>query len=132
MVCTAEILPVRVSHRLRLPSVSPMMTKWPHAAMAVATPSEELDMSPHDGRFGFVSVTCIPRTSGVTCGACTGLPGKKQVIEDACSSDNIQTANSFCPWQAGAQDFDSVPEALVACQSSQAMSFRRNGSYRAP
>ena len=58
VVCTVEILPVCVSHRLRLPSVSPMMTKWPHAAMAVATPSEELDMSPHDGRLGFVSVTC--------------------------------------------------------------------------
>ncbi len=58
VVCTVEILPVWVSHRLRLPSVSPMMTRWPQAAMAVATPSDELDMRPHDGRFGFVSVTC--------------------------------------------------------------------------
>lgn len=63
VVCTAEILPVWVSHRLRLPSVSPMMTRWPHAAMAVATPSDELDMRPHDGRFGFVSVTCNPYKS---------------------------------------------------------------------
>ena len=37
--------------------MSPMMTKWPHAAMAVATPSDELDMRPHEGRLGFVSVT---------------------------------------------------------------------------
>lgn len=58
MVCTVEILPVWVSQRLRLPSVSPMMTKWPHAAMAVATPSDELDMRPQEGRFGLVSVTC--------------------------------------------------------------------------
>ena len=58
VVCTVEILPVWVSHRLRLPSVSPMMTKWPHAAMAVATPSDELDMRPHEGLLGFVSVTC--------------------------------------------------------------------------
>jgi len=58
VVCTVEILPVWVSHRLRLPSVSPMMTKWPHAAMAVATPSDELDMRPHEGRLGLVSVTC--------------------------------------------------------------------------
>lgn len=27
VVCTADILPVWVSHRLRLPSVSPMMTR---------------------------------------------------------------------------------------------------------
>ena len=58
MVCTVEILPVWVSQRLRLPSVSPMMTKWPQAAMAVATPSDELDMRPQEGRFGLVSVTC--------------------------------------------------------------------------
>ena len=58
VVCTVEILPVWVSQRLRLPSVSPMMTKWPQAAMAVATPSDELDMRPQEGRFGLVSVTC--------------------------------------------------------------------------
>lgn len=58
VVCMVEILPVWVSHRFRLPSVSPMMTKCPQAAIAVATPSEELDMSPHEGRLGFVSVTC--------------------------------------------------------------------------
>ena len=58
VVCTVDILPVWVSHRLRLPSVSPIMTRWPQAAIAVATPSDELLMRPHDGRFGFVSVTC--------------------------------------------------------------------------
>jgi hypothetical protein len=59
VVCTVEMRPVCVSHLLRLPSVSPMMTKWPQAAMAVATPSEELDMRPHEGRLGLVSVTCM-------------------------------------------------------------------------
>ncbi len=58
VVCTVEMRPVCVSHLFRLPSVSPMMTKCPHAAIAVATPSDELDMSPHEGRLGFVSVTC--------------------------------------------------------------------------
>ena len=41
--------------------MSPMITKWPQAAMAVATPSEELDMRPHEGRLGLVSVTCMQR-----------------------------------------------------------------------
>ncbi len=55
---TVEMRPVCVSQRLRLPSVSPMMTRWPHAAIAVATPSDVLLMRPQLGRFGFVSVTC--------------------------------------------------------------------------
>lgn len=77
VVCTVDMRPVWVSQRLRLPSVSPMITRWPHAAIAVATPSDELDISPHDGRFGLVSVTCrttpaavasFARTSHRLCG----------------------------------------------------------------
>jgi hypothetical protein len=88
LVWTVVMRPVCVSQRLRQPSVSPMMTRWPQAAIAVATPSVALDIMPHDGRLGFVSVTCAPQPAPLshTCpGICaTALtPGADELRRNA-------------------------------------------------
>ena len=56
--------PVRVSQRLRRPSSFPNMTRWPHAAIDVATVSGAPPSMPHTGLLGNVSVTCMGATLG--------------------------------------------------------------------
>jgi len=91
--------PVAVSQRLMLPSASPMTTRLPHAAIAVATPSAPAPTAPQDGRTGLASVTCAlggicityPNTRLCTC-------SRRPIKPDACCSSRRQpSAGASCP-----------------------------------